>query len=397
MYKTSLNFNISCFRHRACAWIVLTAFFCSFLPSVSFAQQPTATISTLRGTVLVNGQQHDQGTVLSAGDVIETQSGSRVVLELSDGSLLEVSENTKLDIAALSQTVTGARTSRVKLWWGRLRAKLAPGHQAEGSKFDIETPNALVGVKFSQPDVEVSYDPANAETVALALTVALAVKNFVTDEEKIIPIGSIAIITALGIKVMSGAVATGVIVAETAAGVGATEAAATGAGTAVGAAQTGAATVAAAAGIGTGTMIAIGAGAAAAVGGVVAIAAGSNDNDDSDIDIIGLWDLYYDWDCDGDDGTATLDIKENNTIKVTNFDGQIDYATWSLNGNQFSFAHENSTTYTGTVNPEGTNMEGTMVSYDGGTGCWNATRTSSGTKSITTGNESHDAAGNRRK
>jgi len=242
-------------------WVLLTVLSCSFLPSVSLAQQPTATISALSGTVLINGQEQGTGTVLSEGDVIETQSGATVVLELSDGSLLELGENTKVNIAELSQAATGARVSRMKLLWGRIRAALSPGHQQTGSSFDISTPNALVGVKFSQPDVEVSYDPAKQETVVLALTVALAVKNLITDEEKMIPIGSFAIITALGIKVMAGAVATGTIAA------GSTSAGTVGAG---------------AGGIGKGTMIALGAGAVAAAGGVAAVAASSGDEDKGD-------------------------------------------------------------------------------------------------------------------
>jgi len=243
---------------------MLTILSFSFVPSVSLAQQPTATINTLSGTVLVNGQEQGKGTVLSAGDVVETQAGASVVLELSDGSLLELGENTKLDIAALSQTATGARISRVKMAWGWIRAKLSPGHQKEGSTFDIETPNALVGVKFSQPDVEVSYDPAKQETVALALTVALAVKNLLTDEEKIIPVGSIAVITALAIKVTAGAAATGAIVAE-----------ATGAG--------------ATAGMSTTTKVAIGAGALAAAGGVAALAVGGDGGGGSDYDFTGTF------------------------------------------------------------------------------------------------------------
>jgi hypothetical protein len=250
---------VSHFRNNVLVWMLLAAFSFSFVPSVSLAQQPTATISALSGTVLVNGQETGKGKVLSAGDVIETQAGASVVLELSDGSLLELGENTKVNIAELSQTATGVRVSWVKLMWGRIQAKLSPEHQQTGSSFDIETPNALVGVKFSQPDVKVSYDPAKQETVALALTVALAVKNLITDEEKIIPIGSIAIITALGIKVAAGAaVATGAMGAEAAA-------------------------AEATAGIGTTAKVAIGAGAVAAAGGAAAVVASAGDDGDGDM------------------------------------------------------------------------------------------------------------------
>lgn len=274
MDKTASNLSISRFRSRTLVCFMLAVLLWSFVPSVSGAQQPTATISALSGTVLVNGQEAGEGIVMSAGDVIEAQTGASVVLELSDGSLLEMGENTKLNIAELSQTATGARVSHVKMMWGWIRAKLSPGHQQAGAAFHIETPNALVGVKFSQPDVKVSYDPTKQETVALALTVALAVKNLLTDEEKIVPIGSLAIITALGIKVIGGTAAAGIIAAET-----------TGSGT-TGSGTTAATTTgtSSADGMSTGTWIAVGVGAAAAAGGTATLIAssGNNDRDSSD-------------------------------------------------------------------------------------------------------------------
>ncbi len=245
MYNSTFHFNLSDFRHPVFVWLLFIVLLWSCMPSVIIAQQPTATISALRGTVLVNGLEKGKGTVLSMGDVIETQAGASVVLTLSDESLLELGENTRLDIAELSQSASGARVSRVKMMWGWVRAKLSPGHQTQGSAFNIETPNALVGVKFSQPDVEVSYNPATQETVALALTVALAVKNLLTGEEMIVPVGSTAIIIGLSIKILSGAVASGMI---------------------------GAGTTGTAGGMSTGKIVAIGAGALAA-GGIAAIVA----------------------------------------------------------------------------------------------------------------------------
>lgn len=63
MHKALSNFSISSLRSRVLAWIVLTVFLYSFIPSVSLAQHPTAIINTLNGTVLVNGQTQGKGTV----------------------------------------------------------------------------------------------------------------------------------------------------------------------------------------------------------------------------------------------------------------------------------------------------------------------------------------------
>jgi hypothetical protein len=116
----------------------------------------------------------------------------------------------------------------------------------------VDTPNAQVGVKFSQPDVEVSYDPEKEETVGIAHTVELLAKNILTDEEVLVPVGSSVIITAVGIKVVAGILGV----------VGASSAGSAGTGT-TGAASTG---------MGVGTKIAIGAGAVAAAGGAAVAA-----------------------------------------------------------------------------------------------------------------------------
>lgn len=151
-------------------------------------QQPTVVISEFSGKVLVSLQgktpvEADIGMLLQAGDSIEIQRNSSASLQLSEGSQLQLGQNTKIQLADLLQTETGARRSRISLAWGRIRAFLTPGHQKEGSRFDIETPNAQVGVKFSQPDVEVAYDLNTKISVARAYTVPISVKNLVTGAE----------------------------------------------------------------------------------------------------------------------------------------------------------------------------------------------------------------------
>jgi hypothetical protein len=181
----------SSYHHLLIAGILLLVFLC--LPTVIIAQQPTATISSLSGQVLVSIQGKEPvtatvGTTLRTGDIIETQAGAQVVLLLSEGSELRLGQNTKIDIAALtSRPKTGARKSRIKLWYGRIRTLLSPGHQKKGSSFTVETPNARAGVKFSQPDLDVIYKPNIKTTIIRAYTVAVSVTNLVTKEVKGIP------------------------------------------------------------------------------------------------------------------------------------------------------------------------------------------------------------------
>ncbi len=180
------------------------------VPSLSAAQQPTATIKTLEGAVLVSGRAAAAGDALQAGDTLETQADASVVLELSDGSQILVGGNTTVDMAMLTLEPSGARVSRLKLVWGRIRAILSQDHQKEGSKFDVHTPIAQVGVRFSQPDIEVSYDISpvltdgvNVEvTVAYAYTVDLIVTNLLTREFKLVEQGHKAIVYGEFIKIV---------------------------------------------------------------------------------------------------------------------------------------------------------------------------------------------------
>ena len=107
MSKTSSKFRISAFRNRGVTWLLLIVLSSSLVPSISLAQQPTATIKTLSGDVLVSSQAATVRTVLQAGDTIQTQAGASVVLELSDGSELHLGEKTRITVADLARGCRG--------------------------------------------------------------------------------------------------------------------------------------------------------------------------------------------------------------------------------------------------------------------------------------------------
>ena len=134
------------------------------------AQQPTATMTSLNGEVFISFQGGTPilgiaGTVLRAGDVVRTYTGASAMLNLSDGSRLELGENTNIMLASLE---TEPAQSRLELLWGRTRTILSPMYQMEGSSCSLQTPNALIGVKSSEVDVEVLYDPNAQTTTVLA-------------------------------------------------------------------------------------------------------------------------------------------------------------------------------------------------------------------------------------
>ena len=91
-------------------------------------------------------------------------------------------------------------------------------------------------------------------------------------------------------------------------------------------------------------------------------------NTDCPDDITGTWYLDYDWGCDGGSSSATWYINYDGTFT----DSSDTSGTWSLYGSQVTLTYSNGTTYTGEVS--GDQMNGTMVSYDGNTGCWSASK-----------------------
>ncbi len=170
------------------------------IPSLCIAQQPKAGIMALGGEAVVSLQgQADTpaawNTVLSQGDAMQTYSGEHSTLELSDGSRIQLGEYTTIDFAELSQDArTGARVSHLYLLWGRIRAAVAPRHQTKGSSFRIETFNALITVTFSEPEVEVFYNPDTDTTIVLAHTVTLWLKNLLTGDVVLLSEGMTGIV-----------------------------------------------------------------------------------------------------------------------------------------------------------------------------------------------------------
>jgi hypothetical protein len=198
-------------RLRLYAWVILAIILGVSLPMLSAAQQPTATIQALRGAAFVNNTARGSGAVLRTGDVLKTQAGARLVLEVSDGSRLEVEENTTIHIAELSQAASGAHKSHLKLLWGRVRVRLSQEYQKQEASFEVETPNALVELKFSSSEGEMMYgifsDDAYDETPVTATTVyAYAVdvmlKNLLTGKARRIRPGSQGLVFGRRIEIM---------------------------------------------------------------------------------------------------------------------------------------------------------------------------------------------------
>ena len=201
MNKHLSDFQLSCLRHRVLIWLLLLNFCCSLFPTVGFAQQVNATIRSLSGNVMVSGQKARVGAILRSGDSIHVWEGASAVLRLSDGSEIQIGENTRISIDDLRQTSAGGRASALTMLVGWMRATLSPDHQRADSSFRVDTPNAQIGARFSQPDFAVYVSPDQEETWAMAHTVALEVTNRLSGKTVIVPVGSSAIVKGLIIQI----------------------------------------------------------------------------------------------------------------------------------------------------------------------------------------------------
>ena len=201
MKRHMSDFQLLSLRRPLLVWLLLLNFCCFLIPSFAFAQSVSATIRSLTGNVIVSGQKARVGVVLRSGDSIQTWRNSSALLRLSDGSEIQLGENTRINIDDLSQTSSGGRKSALTALVGWMRATLSPGHQHADSSFTVNTPNAQIGARFSQPKFSVYVSPDQKETWAMAHTVELGVTNRLSGETVIVPVGSSVIIKGMLIQV----------------------------------------------------------------------------------------------------------------------------------------------------------------------------------------------------
>ena len=135
------------------------------------------------------------GNVLRTGDEIRTHAGAIVGLSFSEGSHIELGENTNISLTALAEApLSGIRTSHLDLWRGRVRLKLPPVSQSPGTSFRIQTHNTLVATLFAESETEVVYDPNTNKTTVIAHKADVVVTNLLTGISTQIPNGHSSII-----------------------------------------------------------------------------------------------------------------------------------------------------------------------------------------------------------
>lgn len=148
------------------AVLLLTFSFFFFAPVKAGAAAPVAKFTVVEGQVDVLGggalpasPANVNGAVFEK-DMVRTKSASRAEVAFSDGSLLKIGQRSRIDINEYRADDPQAKRKLV-LPRGRVEAVVPQGlaNQAllpKGSRFEIQTPNAVAGVRGT--DYVVSFD-----------------------------------------------------------------------------------------------------------------------------------------------------------------------------------------------------------------------------------------------
>ena len=152
------------YKKIALALTLVAGFFVVYAMNLTALSTRRATVESLRGTVEVKKAGTDKwipatkGMVLSEGDIVQTKTGSKVVIKLDDGSVNQLTSLSTLTIEKLDRSLRGKNTGmdvEVGKSWNKVK-KL----NVERDKFNVGTPTAVAGVRgtYFSTEVEQSAD-----------------------------------------------------------------------------------------------------------------------------------------------------------------------------------------------------------------------------------------------
>ncbi|MBN1383811.1 MAG: FecR domain-containing protein [Elusimicrobia bacterium] len=131
-------------------------------------------ITSIRGTIKVNGNIAKRGKTVFTGDIITVGPDSRAIVRFTDGSITNIYRDTTL---AVEQT--NEKETVLKMLLGKLRAKVRKfkAKFRGGRKFALKTPTAICAVRGTEFSVEVSADGKTAVEVYEGIVGARNIKG----------------------------------------------------------------------------------------------------------------------------------------------------------------------------------------------------------------------------
>jgi len=135
----------------------------AFAPASRAKDRNSAQVSILEGQATNSTGGSGRAMPLAIGhmvyqdDVVTTGDGSRMELKLKDGSVIRVGPKSRLQLKDAYFGKSGEKKFSAKLLFGRVWSKVS-GLVGGDSKFEVETDNAVAGVRGTTFRVDASTD-----------------------------------------------------------------------------------------------------------------------------------------------------------------------------------------------------------------------------------------------
>src|SRR5262249_51874433 len=137
-----------------------------FTGATALAQAVDARVASVQGAALRRNNQRAfilaRGDLLSPGDEIDTRGGGRVVIELTDGSVVVVNPNSRIVISDYRAAPSLREMFRILV--GRVRVKIAH-YGGKPNPYRVNSPTASILVRGTEFDVAV--EPSGDTTVVV--------------------------------------------------------------------------------------------------------------------------------------------------------------------------------------------------------------------------------------
>lgn len=150
-------------RDVALAAVLVTTLAMLLVPVVQASTRNAADVSFLDGkaTLTSGGEGKPAPLALGAkvfeGDVVETKADAKAELKMKDGSVIRIGPSSKLELKAAYFGEKGEKTFSARLFFGRVWTKVT-GLVGGESKFEVETDNAVAGVRGTTFRVDAATD-----------------------------------------------------------------------------------------------------------------------------------------------------------------------------------------------------------------------------------------------
>lgn len=154
-----MNFDLT--KIKSWLLLMLLVFACPLLSTPCFsAEKYSGEIGEVKGTVEILKEGETEWTPVveempvQLKDRLKTSEKSSCNLELDDGSIIYVGENTETSVEFLE--LTGERhNSKISLWFGKIIANIS---KSKDTKMEIHSPTAIVAVRGTEFAVEATQE-----------------------------------------------------------------------------------------------------------------------------------------------------------------------------------------------------------------------------------------------